>query len=255
MLQRCLPLSESLQKRSLYWDFQALLSYSLVLISPPIIRLSSLSRSFSHSLTGSVPEAVLKNLAGRIFSESFIHMLYHIWYNMCMNVTIELYDSVARMAITPSAKPRPKTIASAPTSQTGSPMLAESQSVNNARGRPCRSLAETCSIPCGSTVSTCSRYSPPTSTGFSIELTLLIDSSFVARIDISHFTKIGQGAFTPVIHIESYVNRLTFLKRQPVGRVPPDLLHLKVLPPVSPLILLADTRPPLPPITFSPRLP
>src|SRR5216683_3387000 len=50
----------------------------------------------SHSLTGSVPEAVLKNLAGRIFSESFIHMLYHIWYNMSssmlhMNVTIELY--------------------------------------------------------------------------------------------------------------------------------------------------------------------
>src|SRR5258708_1688234 len=189
MLQRCLPLSESLQKRSLYWDFQALLSYSLVLISPPIIRLSSLSRSFSHSLTGSVPQAVLKNLAGRIFSESFIHMLYHIWYNMSssmlyMNVTIELYGSVARMAITPSAKPRPKTIASAPTSQTGSPMLAESQSVNNARGRPCRSLAETCSIPCGSTVSTCSRYSPPTFTGFSIELTSLIDISFVARIDI-----------------------------------------------------------------------
>jgi hypothetical protein len=56
--------------------------YSTVLISPPIIRLSSLSRSFSHSLTGSVPEAVLKNLAGRIFSESFMHMLYHIWYNM-----------------------------------------------------------------------------------------------------------------------------------------------------------------------------
>src|SRR5712691_12815662 len=86
-----------------------------------------------------------------------------------------------RMAITPSAKPRPKTIASAPTSQTGSPMLAESQSVNNARGRPCRSLAETCSIPCGSTVSTCPRYSPPTSTGFSVELTLLIDISFVVR--------------------------------------------------------------------------
>src|SRR5229473_4609818 len=152
MLQGCLPLSGSLQKRSLYWDFQAWLSYSLlrrsanaksccgvcwvflispcskiisppliwkitrailpseirlrtsqrslyplmerqtgipmgqpystVLISPPIIRLSSLSKSFSHSLTGSVPEAVLKNLAGRIFSESFIHMLYHIWYNM-----------------------------------------------------------------------------------------------------------------------------------------------------------------------------
>src|SRR5437588_12828107 len=56
--------------------------YSTVLISPPIIRLSSLSKSFSHSLTGSVPEAVLKNLAGRIFSESFIHMLYHIWYSM-----------------------------------------------------------------------------------------------------------------------------------------------------------------------------
>ena len=66
-----------------------------------------------------------------------------------------------RMAITPSTKPRPNTIASAPTSQTGSPILAESQSVNNARGRPCRSLAETCSIPCGSTVSTCPRYSPP----------------------------------------------------------------------------------------------
>src|SRR5713226_2228302 len=234
--------------------------YSTVLISPPIIRLSSLSRSFSHSLTGSVPEAVLKNLAGRIFSESFIHMLYHIWYNMSssmlyMNVTIELYGSVARMAITPSAKPRPKTIASAPTSQTGSPMLAGSQSVNNARGRPCRSLAETCSIPCGSTVSTCSRYSPPTSTGFSIELTLLIDISFVARIDISHFTKIGQGAFTSVIHIESYVNRLTFLKRQPVGRVPPDLLRLKVLPAVSSLMLLADTRPPLPPVSCPPRLP
>jgi len=70
--------------------------YSTVLISPPIIRLSSLSRSFSHSLTGSVPEAVLKNLAGRIFSESFIRMLYHIWYNMSssmlhMNITIELY--------------------------------------------------------------------------------------------------------------------------------------------------------------------
>jgi transposase len=69
--------------------------YSTVLISPPIIRLSSLSRSFSHSLTGSVPEAVLKNLAGRIFSESFIHRLYHIWYNLSssmlhMNVTIEL---------------------------------------------------------------------------------------------------------------------------------------------------------------------
>src|SRR5712691_13296001 len=119
MLQGCLPLSESLQKRSLYWDFQALLSYSLLrlsansksccgvcwvflispcskIISPPLIRLSSLSRSFSRSLTGSVPEAVLKNLAGRIFSESFIHMLYHIWYNMSssmlhMNVTIELY--------------------------------------------------------------------------------------------------------------------------------------------------------------------
>src|SRR5260221_12362885 len=70
--------------------------YCAVLIPPPIIRLSSLSRSFSHSLTGSVPEAVLKNLAGRIFSESFIHMLYHIWYNMSssmlhMNVTIDLY--------------------------------------------------------------------------------------------------------------------------------------------------------------------
>src|SRR5215469_8367222 len=48
--------------------------YSTVLISPPIIRLSSLSRPFSHSLTGSVPEAVLKNLAGRIFSESSIHV-------------------------------------------------------------------------------------------------------------------------------------------------------------------------------------
>src|SRR5258708_20433081 len=148
MLQRCLPLSESLQKRSLYWDFQALLSYSLVLISPPIIRLSSLSRSFSHSLTGSVPEAVLKNLAGgRIFSESFIHMLYHIWYNMSssmlyMNVTIELYGSVARMAITPSAKPRPKTIASAPTIQTASPMLADSQSLNNQHGQPRRDTPE-----------------------------------------------------------------------------------------------------------------
>ena len=86
-----------------------------------------------------------------------------------------------RMAITPSTKPRPNTIASAPTSQTGSPILAESQSVNNVRGRPCRSLAETCSIPCGSTVSTCPRYSPPTSTGFSVELISLIDISFVAR--------------------------------------------------------------------------
>ena len=54
--------------------------YSTVLISPPIIRLSSLSKPLSHSLTGSVPEDVLKNLAGRIFSESFIHSLYHIWY-------------------------------------------------------------------------------------------------------------------------------------------------------------------------------
>src|SRR6266702_768066 len=84
-----------------------------------------------------------------------------------------------RMAITPSTKPRPNTIASAPTSQTGSPMLAESQSVNNARGRPWRSPAETCSIPCGSTVSTCPRYSPPTSTGFSVDLTLLIDLSLI----------------------------------------------------------------------------
>src|SRR5260370_7205738 len=143
-----------------------------------------------------------------------------------------------RMAVTPSAKPRPKTIASAPTSQTGSPMLAESQSVNKARGRPCRSLAETCSIPCGSTVSTCSRYLPPTSTGFSIELTLLIDISFVARIDISHFTKIGQGAFTSVIHIESYVNRLTFLKRHPVALVPPHLFRLQFPPPLpSPCLL------------------
>src|SRR5258708_16675557 len=56
--------------------------FSAFRIPPPIIRLSSLSRSFSHSLTGSVPEAVLKNLAGRIFSESFMHILYHIWYNM-----------------------------------------------------------------------------------------------------------------------------------------------------------------------------
>src|SRR6266536_5095796 len=91
-----------------------------------------------------------------------------------------------RMAITPSAKPRPKTIASAPTSQTGSPMLAESQSVNNVRGRPCRSLAGTCSMPCGSTVSTRSRYAPPTSTGFSIELTLLIDLSFLLEIIMNH---------------------------------------------------------------------
>src|SRR5579884_2465396 len=62
--------------------------YSTVLMSPPIIRLSSLSSSFSHSLTGSVPEAVLKNLAGRIFSESFMRILYHIWYNMS---SLELY--------------------------------------------------------------------------------------------------------------------------------------------------------------------
>src|SRR5690349_10346905 len=56
--------------------------YSTVLISPPIMRLSSLSRPLSHSLTGSLPEAVLKNRAGSIFSESFMPMLYHIWYNM-----------------------------------------------------------------------------------------------------------------------------------------------------------------------------
>src|SRR5260370_26087018 len=72
---------------------------------------------------------------------------------------------------------------------------------------------------------------------------------------LSHFTKIGQEAFTSVIYIESYVNRLTFLKRQPVGRVPPDLLRLKVLPAVSSLMLLADTRPPLPPVSCPPRLP
>src|SRR5713226_808637 len=101
-----------------------------------------------------------------------------------------------RMAITPSAKPRPKTIASAPTSQTGSPMLAESQSVNNARGRPCRSLAETCSIPCGSTVSTCSRYSPPTSTGFSIELTSLIDISLYVTIFLDPLDQ-GSAGITP----------------------------------------------------------
>src|SRR6266699_1268915 len=100
-----------------------------------------------------------------------------------------------RMAITPSAKPRPKTIASAPTSQTGSPMLAESQSVNNARGRPCRSLAETCSIPCGSTFSTCPRYSPPASSRFSLELNLLIGISFVPRIDsgMQSFASEGLG--------------------------------------------------------------
>src|SRR5215471_6671933 len=56
--------------------------YSTVLISPPITRLSSLSKPLSHSRTGSVPEVVLKNLAGRIFSESFMPKLYHIWYNM-----------------------------------------------------------------------------------------------------------------------------------------------------------------------------
>src|SRR5438093_12906724 len=56
--------------------------YSTVLISPPIMRLSSLSRPLSHSRTGSVPEAVLKNRAGSIFSESFMPMLYHIWYSM-----------------------------------------------------------------------------------------------------------------------------------------------------------------------------
>ncbi len=82
------------------------------------------------------------------------------------------------IAATPSAKPSPKTTASAPTSQTGKPMLAESQSVNNVRGLPCRSLAETCSIPCGSTVNTCPRYSLPdplpTSTGFSTERISLI---------------------------------------------------------------------------------
>src|SRR5260370_19417570 len=72
---------------------------------------------------------------------------------------------------------------------------------------------------------------------------------------LSHFTKIGQEAFTSVIYIESYVNRLTFLKRQPVGRVPPDLLRLKILPAVSSLMLLADTRPPLPPVSCLPRLP
>src|SRR5690348_3860170 len=56
--------------------------YSTVLISPPITRLSSLSRPLSHSRTGSVPEAVLKNRAGRIFSESCMPKLYHIWYIM-----------------------------------------------------------------------------------------------------------------------------------------------------------------------------
>src|SRR5260370_36551992 len=70
---------------------------------------------------------------------------------------------------------------------------------------------------------------------------------------LSDYTKIGQEAFTSVIYIESYVNRLTFLKRQPVGRVPPDLLRLKVLPAVSSLMLLADTRPPLPPGSCPPR--
>src|SRR5437763_15660320 len=54
----------------------------LLTLSPVVESAESLSMSFSHSLTGSVPEAVLKNLAGRIFSESFIRMLYHIWYNM-----------------------------------------------------------------------------------------------------------------------------------------------------------------------------
>src|SRR5579884_19620 len=82
------------------------------------------------------------------------------------------------IAATPSAKPSPKTTASAPTSQTGKPILAESQSVNNVRGLPCRSLAETCSIPCGSTASTCPRYSLPdplpASTGFSNERILPI---------------------------------------------------------------------------------
>ena len=46
---------------------------------------------------------------------------------------------------------------------------------------------------------------------------------------LSHFTKIGQEAFTSVIYIESYVNRLTFLKRQPVGRARPDLLRVTIL--------------------------
>src|SRR5947209_8197251 len=102
-----------------------------------------------------------------------------------------------RMAITPSTKPRPNTIASAPTSQTGSPILAESQSVNNARGRPCRSLAETCSIPCGSTFSTCPRYSPPPSSRFSLELTLLIDISFDdAHRSTQPATWIGERATT-----------------------------------------------------------
>jgi hypothetical protein len=45
---------------------------------------------------------------------------------------------------------------------------------------------------------------------------------------LSHFTKIGQEAFTSVIYIELYVNRLTFLKRQPVGRAPPDLLYVTI---------------------------
>src|SRR5579884_733431 len=62
--------------------------YSTVLMSPPIIRLSSLSRAFSHSLTGSVPEAVLKNLAGRIFNESFITWVvpYMVQYVKCLVV-------------------------------------------------------------------------------------------------------------------------------------------------------------------------
>src|SRR5882762_5856609 len=45
---------------------------STVLMSSPMIRQSSLSSFLNHSLTGSVPEMVQKNLAGRIFGKLLI---------------------------------------------------------------------------------------------------------------------------------------------------------------------------------------
>ncbi len=75
---------------------------------------------------------------------------------------------------TPSAKPRPRVTARAPTNHTGRPMLAESQSVKSERTLPCRSVSCTCSVACGSMASTCSRYATPESDGFSLGFLVVI---------------------------------------------------------------------------------
>src|SRR5689334_10327751 len=72
---------------------------STVFMSSPITRQSSLLNSFNHSLTGSVPEAVRKNLTAIILNWSLIKLCTHKYFvpymvHPCQGAEVSNYDEL-----------------------------------------------------------------------------------------------------------------------------------------------------------------